>query len=380
MQHPSRSGEPVTASMSQGLASMTDPVRSLAARYYTDPDVFEAEKGGLLSRTWQFACHASALRNGGDYVTFEIAGESLFAIKGKDDVIRTYYNVCQHRAHQLVSGTGTKRLLVCPYHSWTYELTGELRSGPNIGAVEGFDRSKVCLTEVRTEVFLGFVFVNLDPKASPMDDWFPGAQEELRTWVPDWECLQPIQWIEIPESCNWKVSVENYSECYHCSLNHPTFATGVVKAETYDIQPQGYCLRHTTECQNLDDMTYEIDRSRAHAEEYSSWFLWPAFSFQAYPGNVLNTYHWRPVDVGRVVVWRGWYSVDGEESDVILDLARQDRETTVEEDIHLVESVQRGLRSRGYAPGPLVIDPKCGVNSEHSVMHLQRWMREAVDG
>jgi hypothetical protein len=62
-----------------------------------------------------------------------------------------------------------------------------------------------------------------------------------------------------PRNCNWKVSVENYSECYHCSLNHPTFATGVIKPETYDIQPQGYCLRHTTECQNLDRMSYPID-------------------------------------------------------------------------------------------------------------------------
>ncbi len=234
---------------------MSEPVRSPAARYYTGPDVFEAEKRGLLSRTWQFACHSSALRNGGDYATFEIAGESLFAIKGNDDVIRTFYNVCQHRAHQLVSGSGTRRLLVCPYHSWTYELTGELRFGPNIGAVEGFDRSKVCLTEVRTEVFLGLVFVNLDPAASRLEEWFPGVQEQLRAWVPDWERLQPIQWIEIPESCNWKVSVENYSECYHCNLNHPTFSTGVVKAETYDMQPQGYCLLHMTECQNLEDMT-----------------------------------------------------------------------------------------------------------------------------
>jgi len=61
------------------------------------------------------------------------------------------------------------------------------------------------------------------------------------------------------------------------------------------------------------------------------------------------------------------------------DLAVQDRETTVEEDIHLVESVQRGLSSRGYVPGPLVVDPKCGVKSEHSVKVLQQWMRESVD-
>ena len=104
------------------------------------------------------------------------------------------------------------------------------------------------------------------------------------------------------------------------------------------------------------------------------------FSFQVYPGNVLNTYHWRAVDADHVMLYRGWYSVDGAEDPVARQLAIQDRETTVEEDIHLVESVQRGLKSRGYVPGPLVMDPKCGVSSEHSIYHLQKWMREAIDG
>ena len=213
-----------------------------------------------------------------------------------------------------------------------------------------------------------------------MEEWFPGARAELEEWVPHFRELAPLEFVEIPENCNWKVSIENYSECYHCSLNHPTFATGVVKPETYDIQPQGHCLRHTTECQNLEAMTYDINSGLPHANEYSSWFLWPMFSFQVYPGNVLNTYHWRPRGVNRVDVYRGWYSKGGEDNEAVRKLAVQDRETTVEEDIHLVESVQRGLSSRGYVPGPLVLDPGCGVNSEHSVMHLQKWMREGVDG
>ncbi|MDO7735805.1 MAG: aromatic ring-hydroxylating dioxygenase subunit alpha [Planktomarina temperata] len=360
---------------------MTQTVtHSLAAKYYTDPEVFRIEQDGLLARTWQFAGHSSQLENIGDYFAFEMAGESLFCIKGRDEVIRTFYNVCQHRAHQLVSGTGTTRVVVCPYHAWTYELTGGLRAGPNINAVEGFDKSKICLTEVRTELFLGFVFVNLDQNAKPMDDWFPNARVELTQWVPHFETLKPLEWVEVPENCNWKVSVENYSECYHCSLNHPTFASGVVKPETYDIQPQGYCLRHTTECQDLKDMTYDINSGFDKYDQYSSWFLWPMFSFQVYPGNVLNTYHWRAVDADHVMLYRGWYSVDGAEDPVARQLAIQDRETTVEEDIHLVESVQRGLKSRGYVPGPLVMDPKCGVSSEHSIYHLQKWMREAIDG
>ena len=360
---------------------MTQTVtHSLDAKYYTDPEVFRIEQDGLLARTWQFAGHSSQLENVGDYFAFEMAGESLFCIKGRDQVIRTFYNVYQHRAHQLVSGTGTTRVVVCPYHAWTYELTGGLRAGPNINSVEGFDKSKICLTEVRTELFLGFVFVNLDKDAKPMDEWFPNARTELTQWVPHFESLKPLEWVEVPENCNWKVSVENYSECYHCSLNHPTFATGVVKPETYDIQPQGFCLRHTTECQSLEDMTYDINSGFENFDQYSSWFLWPMFSFQVYPGNVLNTYHWRAIDADHVMLYRGWYSVDGAEDPVARQLAVQDRETTVEEDIRLVESVQRGLKSRGYVPGPLVLDPKCGVSSEHSIYHLQKWMREAVDG
>jgi phenylpropionate dioxygenase-like ring-hydroxylating dioxygenase large terminal subunit len=358
------------------------PIHALDARYYTDPDIYAREMQGLLARTWQFAGHESDVREVGDYFSFEVAGESLFCIRGRDGVLRTFYNVCQHRAHQLVEGSGSTRVVVCPYHAWTYELTGQLRSGPNIKAVPGFDRSKVCLTEVRTEVFNGFIFVNLDPEAAPMDDWFPGVREELRAYVPQIDSLQPIEWVEIPENCNWKISVENYSECYHCSLNHPTFSTGVVKPETYDIQPQeGYVLRHTTECSGLENMSYEIDPdANEHATDYSSWFLWPAFSFQVYPGNVLNTYHWRPTGPESVTVWRGWYTENGWDSEVIRRLAQQDRATTVEEDIHLVESVQRGMRSRGYRPGPLVLDPGCGVNSEHSIRTLHDWMREALDG
>jgi phenylpropionate dioxygenase-like ring-hydroxylating dioxygenase large terminal subunit len=355
------------------------PTPSLAAKYYTDPEVFKLETNGLLARTWQFAGHASQLKETGDYFTFDMAGESLFCIKGRDGEIRTFYNVCQHRAHQLVSGQGQTRVVVCPYHAWTYELTGELRAGPNIKVVEGFDKSSICLTSVRTEVFLGFIFVNLDNDAKPMDDWFPNVRTELESYIPHWDTLTPLEWVEIPENCNWKVSVENYSECYHCALNHPTFSTGVVRPETYDIQPQGYCLRHTTECNSMDAMTYDINSGFDKNDQYSSWFLWPMFSFQVYPGNLLNTYHWRAVDADHVVVWRGWYSVGGEENEIVRQMAVQDRETTVAEDIGLVESVQRGLKSRGYVPGPLVVDPKCGVNSEHSILTLQRWMKEAVD-
>ena len=361
------------------------PIRSLEARYYTDPGIFAQERSGLLSKTWQFAGHISQIPKAGDYFTFSIAGESLFCIRGHDEKIRTFFNVCQHRAHQLVSGSGKARLVVCPYHAWSYDLRGQLKAGPNIDSIPGLERSKICLTEVLTENFLGYLFVNLDNQAAPMEEWFPGVKAELMEYVPHIESLSVIDWVGVEEACNWKVSVENYSECYHCEKNHPTFAQGVVKPQTYDIQPmsRGYTLRHTTECQNLETMTYPIDlEANDYAGEYRSWFLWPMFSFQCYPGNILNTYHWRAHDHQSCAVWRGWYvrdKQDEREAQIIRNLAIQDRQTTVEEDITLVESVQRGLQSRGYVPGPLVVDPAGGVNSEHSIAALQRWMREGVD-
>lgn len=199
-----------------------------------------------------------------------------------------------------------------------------------------------------------------------MKEWYPNVAEELSAFVPDINDLFVVEWIAAAENCNWKVSVENYSQCYHCQLNHPTFANGIVKAKTYHIQPQGYCLRHTTECQNLDKMSYAIDpNANEFAGHYSWWCLWPMMSFQVYPGNILYTYHWRPVDHENVVVHRGWFGTEKTDKNVLHELAVQDRETTVEEDIHLVESGQRGLNSRGYVPGPLVVDPQSGVQSAH---------------
>ena len=155
------------------------PVHAISANYYTDVNFFEREKQHLFSRSWQYACHQSQIPNKGDYLCFDIAGDSLVTVRGKDDEIRTFYNVCQHRAHQLVEGSGNKKVFVCPYHAWTYELDGALRSGPNINVVPGFDKSKICLTQVKTEVFLGFVFVNLANDAPSMDTMYPQVREQL---------------------------------------------------------------------------------------------------------------------------------------------------------------------------------------------------------
>lgn len=352
---------------------------ALDASHYVDPVQFQLERERVFHRSWQFAGHASQLARPGDYIAFDLHGRSLFCVKDREGQIRAFYNVCRHRGHQLVEGSGNKRVLVCPYHAWTYELDGRLKGAPGTDRMPGFDNSSICLKPVRAEVIGGFVFVNLDEAARPMAEWYPGVGDGLAEYLPDLDRLKPVYTREVEERCNWKVSVENYSECYHCMRNHPTFSNGVVNADSYDIIPQGHVLRHVTRSVSADAMSYAVDPdSHPHALDYTSWFLWPGFSFQVYPGNVLNTYHWRAIDHRTTRVIRQWFAVEGVESDLLQRLADQDLSTTVAEDIRLVESVQRGLESGGYEPGPLVINPKGGVNSEHSIKALYGWLEEAM--
>ncbi len=355
------------------------PVHALGAEHYLDAARFEREREAVFRRTWQYAGHVSQLAGPGDYFAFELHGHSLFCVRGRDDTVRAFYNVCRHRAHELVAGSGNKRVLVCPYHAWTYELDGRLRGAPGADKVPGFARAQICLEPVRTEIVGGFVFVNLDAQAEAMEHWYPGLAAGLAQYVPDLERLVPTYTREVVERCNWKVSVENYSECYHCALNHPTFASGVVDAGSYDVIARGRLLQHVTRAVAPDAMSYAVDpHAHPHALDYTSWFLWPGFSFQVYPGNVLNTYHWQAMDRRTTRVIRQWFAVDGVESDTLQRLAEQDLTTTVAEDVRLVEAVQRGLESGGYRPAPLIVNPAGGVASEHSIAALYGWLAQAL--
>ena len=109
-----------------------DPARSytLPARYYTDPDVFEREKVAIYFRTWQYVCHVEELADVGHYVTHEILDQSIAIVRGKNDELWAFCNVCSHRAHRLLDGKGTvtAKTMTCPYHAWAYRLDGSLRS------------------------------------------------------------------------------------------------------------------------------------------------------------------------------------------------------------------------------------------------------------
>lgn len=351
------------------------PIETLPARYYVDPAMYDRAVERIFRRSWQYVCHTTFLPEPGDYYAFDLAGEELFLTRGHDGLLRCFYNVCQHRAHTMVEGTGRTRVLVCPYHAWSHELDGRLRAAPGSKQTPGFDRSKICLTEVRLEVFLGFVFANLDPEARPMAACYPGVIDAVLAHCPNIEKMTFAYEHEAREFCNWLVAVENYSECYHCGHVHKAFAEGVVDSASYDIQPfgAGHVLRHTAGAAAGETRWYD-----ASGPAYASFYLFPAFSVQMYPGGIVNTYYWRPTAHDDTIVHRGWFSHDGIVDDQLQAVIDRDRETTFAEDLALVKRVQRGLNSRGYLPGPLVVSPACGINSEHSLATLHSWVREAL--
>ena len=181
-------------------------------------------------------------------------------MRGGDGEIRAFYNVCQHRAHELVQGAGNLRGIVCPYHAWSYEIDGRLKRARNSDKVEGFDKSAICLSQVRVGESSAASLRQSRRRGPPMAERFPGAEAGLRDYVPRRSTAsRRSSGSPVEERCNWKVTVENYSECYHCGIAHPSFTKGVIDPKSYDVRPQGQCLRHTTTAVDTAAMSYEID-------------------------------------------------------------------------------------------------------------------------
>ena len=116
------------------------------------------------------------MRQVGDYTTFETAGQNIVVVRGKDGTLRAFYNVCKHRAHELLKGAGRTTVITCPYHAWSYHIDGSLRTARGSEKVEGFDNSEFCLTPVLVEEFCGFVFINMDHDAAPLAEQSKGLE------------------------------------------------------------------------------------------------------------------------------------------------------------------------------------------------------------
>ncbi|MEC8274926.1 MAG: Rieske (2Fe-2S) protein, partial [Pseudomonadota bacterium] len=164
-----------------------DPAASLSlqAEAYTQNEWFSLEQNAVFSHSWQWVCHLEKLREPGAYVTTTIAGQSIMVVRDKDGTLRAFYNVCKHRAHELLQGEGTVVHIMCPYHAWAYRLDGRLQVAPHTKSLKGFDKSEVCLDQVQVEEFCGFVYVNLDPDGAPLAEQSGDLRREIMYWAPE---------------------------------------------------------------------------------------------------------------------------------------------------------------------------------------------------
>ena len=351
-----------------GVAANARP-RALPAHCYTDPDIFALEMSALFARSWHLVGHSSQVGRPGQVLTATVGNEPVFVVNDGGE-IRAFYNVCQHRGHELfpperpggdlleVAG-----VITCPYHAWVYGLDGTLVSA------RSRDVGDVCIPQVQVDRLAGFLFVNVDLEAPPLAQHAPGVEDELLALAPQAES-RVLTWrrTHLIEA-NWKIAVENYNECYHCPNVHRSFTSGVVDPASYRIRPEGNVIRHTA--RGVPDEISRYTRP-VDSDDYAAFYIWPASSFQCYPGQALNTYRWLPLEPDRTLLIREWWFDGAEPTEVQQGIIDLDWNTTVSEDLKLVESTQRGIRSRGYRPGPLICDPSgtASIHSEDAVAHL----------
>lgn len=353
---------------------------TLPARYYIDPAIYGAEREKIFFKSWQYLGHKSQLANPGDFITGYIVDQPVFVICDRNGALKGYYNVCLHRAHELLKGAGSLRsaAITCPYHAWAYDFEGTLRAAPNTRQVKEFDFEDFKLTPIRVELLAGFVFVNLDPDARPLKDQVGWLEEDLRQHVPGFDRLKFFEGRPVGNAttkANWKVVVDNYVECYHCPKAHPAFADMIEMTEykTEIIGPVSRQLGLNTRPKNS---AYEFspDAPVTHA---AFWFLWPNITFNMMPGDTqLSVAVIQPKGVEECVFWSHNYRHREE-----IDPARVDygRMVLGPEDTGLCESVQRGLHARVYKQGRIIVDPEHSGIAEHGIHHFHRMVKAALD-
>lgn len=351
---------------------------SLPANCYTDPGYLDVDREAIFYKTWQFVCHGERLREAGQYLAFEIQGRPLFAIRDRRGELGAFYNVCKHRAHALVSGAGRAQLITCPYHAWAYGLDGKLRNAPHSEHIKHFDKSDICLTAVRIEEFCGFVFVNLDLDAPPLAAQSEGLGEEIRHWVPDLDRLTFAHRLTFDIKSNWKNVVDNFLECYHCPGAHKAFAS-LVDLDSYKVVTHAIYSSHCAKAGNLQNTAYKIDD--ASVTDHAVWWLWPNTCLMRYPGEgniiVLNVV---PTGPETTFETYDFYFLQDHPKPSQLEAIAYLRDVLQQEDIDIVESVQRGMGTPAFERGRFVTDPEGSGLSEHGVHHFHGLVIEAYEG
>jgi choline monooxygenase len=354
---------------------------TLASRFYTDPAILELEKAQIFLRTWQLVGTLSqpcgelngvkrTIADPETYFTADVAGEPVVVVRDKSGTLRSFSNVCRHRAGPIAQGAGCRNVLNCAYHGWTYTLDGRLIGTPEVDGVEFFDRSTMGMVPLLCETWQQFIFVNFDRDA-------PSLSEYLGN-IPQLSSAFPLQGLSLTErrdyyvNCNWKVYVDNYLEGYHIPIVHP----GLMKEIDY---PRYRCETFRYHSQQIGPVK-DVKPRDTHERIYPPGSGLPeALYFWVFPNLMLNIYPDNiqvniivPLSHEKTLTIFEWYfhNADSEKVRERAAKAIAFSDTVQAEDMHICEAVQRGLRSTTYDRG------RYSVRRENGVHHFHRLLAE----
>ena len=338
---------------------------TIPSEWYVDARIAELERHAVFGRTWQMIGRTDQLRDPGQYVTAEVAGEPIVAVRGGDNVLRAFFNVCRHHAAAVATEpAGSASVLRCPYHGWTYSLEGALKGVPEFDGVCDFKPGANGLAPVRVETWENFVFVNLDREAPPLRDYLGSLVSRV----------EPLKLVDLhfferrtyTLECNWKVYVNNYLDGgYHVPHLHKSL-NSVLEYVDYTIETKDrFCL------QSSPIRTKGAESKTAAVRQGHAYYFWqyPNFILNWYEG-VMDTNLVLPLGVDRTLVIFDFYFSDVDEQSV--ERNRQSVEVGEKiqhEDVAICESVQRGLHSRAYRSGRLSVRREAGEHLFHRLLH-----------
>ncbi len=192
----------------------------LPAEAYYDQAWFHREQKQLFRRSWNFVGETRDIPQVGDYLTATIGGSPIVVVRGEDQKLRAFHNVCRHRGAQLLDAQGNCNAIVCPYHRWQYKLDGSLRNVPQqIKQLPAMNLDEWGLIPAALSQWQGLVFVNPDSQASAFETWLADIPDLLGSFEPD--RLRVLCEGTFEFAANWKFYVENHVDWYHLWYTHP---------------------------------------------------------------------------------------------------------------------------------------------------------------
>ncbi|WP_420591648.1 aromatic ring-hydroxylating oxygenase subunit alpha [Bacterioplanoides sp.] len=351
-----------------------DNALTIPAPYYTSEAVFEEEKEKIFASSWVCVAHCSEVATKNAYITREIIGESLVIVRGRDNVLRGFYNVCPHRGHELLSEAAgkAKNVITCPYHAWAFKLDGKLVHATNCENVNNFEADAIGLTPFHVVEHAGFIYINLtEGEPQPIEEQLPGLAERMESTMGNIRDLKLAARFVSNTPANWKSIVDNYIECYHCPTNHVSFASSV-NVDVYDHELHENWTVQVGEAKSSDS-SFQVSDDIENPN-FTGFWIWPSTMFNMPPGGDFMTAIYEfPVSAGVTLQHYEIYFLNEELTQYQKDLVEWYRDVFRPEDLRLVESVQRGLNSRGYkGQGRIMTDKQRSGISEHGVAHFHQ--------